>query len=112
MKSSQLIVPLIASLLWFAPAGAATPDQLSAIAGMGQLNGVALQCRYMDQMQRIKLTLVVHLPKQRVLGDWFEQATNDSFMNFMSNNSSCPDSQDFTQQVDAAIKQIELNFKQ
>ncbi len=112
MKSMKLTMSLIVSLCWFSPAQAASENQLSAIAAMGSLNGVALQCRYMDQMQRIKMTLVLHLPKQRELGDWFEQTTNNAFMDFMSKNLSCPDSEAFVEQVDAAIKTIEKTFKQ
>ena len=111
MKKLKIILPLITTVFWLSPAQSASESQLSAIEGMGQVNGVALQCRYMDQMQRIKMTLVLHLPKQRALGDWFEQTTNSSFMDFMSKGGSCPDSVSFAEQVDAAIKNIEIAFE-
>ncbi|MCK4708354.1 MAG: hypothetical protein KAU21_07040 [Gammaproteobacteria bacterium] len=108
----KYIVPLITALFWLSPVQSATDSQLSAIGDMGRLNGVALQCRYTEQMQRIKMTLVLHLPKQRALGEWFEQTTSTSFMDFMNKGSSCPDSQSFVEQVDTAIKKIEIVFKQ
>ncbi len=90
---------------------AATESQLSSIAELGRLNGVALQCQYVTQMQQIKQALVLNLPKQRALGEWFENKTNDSFMAFMKANASCPSAVNFMQQVNAAIITMETEFK-
>jgi hypothetical protein len=92
-------------------AQAASDSQLNAIADLGRLNGVALQCRYTTQMQQIKQALVLNLPKQRVLGEWFDNKTNDSFMAFMTTNASCPSATEFMQQVNAAIITLESEFK-
>ncbi len=92
-------------------AQAASDSQLESIADLGRLNGVALQCRYTTQMQQIKQALVLNLPKQRVLGEWFENKTNDSFMAFMTTNASCPSATEFMQQVNAAIITLESEFK-
>jgi len=108
----KLLIMLIVALFAVTSAQAATESQLNAIAKMGELNGVALQCRYLDQMQRIKMTLVLHLPKQRELGDWFESTTSSSFMDFMTKNSACPGAVPFVEQVDAAVIDIETTFKQ
>ena len=90
---------------------AASDSQLDSIAELGRLNGVALQCNYTTQMQQIKQALILNLPKQRALGEWFESKTNDSFISFMSNNSSCPSAVDFMQEVNAAIIVLESEFK-
>ena len=90
---------------------AATNTQLNSIAELGRLNGVALQCSYTTQMQQIKQALVLNLPKQRALGEWFENKTNDSFMAFMTTNASCPSVVDFMQEVNAAIITLESEFK-
>jgi hypothetical protein len=90
---------------------AATDSQLNSISDLGRLNGVALQCSYTTQMQQIKQALVLNLPKQRALGEWFENKTNDSFMAFMSTNASCPSAVDFMQEVNAAIITLESEFK-
>lgn len=92
-------------------ARAATDSQLNSIAELGRLNGVALQCSYTTQMQQIKQALVLNLPKQRALGQWFENKTNDSFMSFMTTNASCPSAVEFMQQVNAAIITMESEFK-
>ena len=93
-------------------AQAATESQLNSIADLGRLNGVALQCQYTTQMQQIKQALVLNLPKQRALGEWFENKTNDSFLAFMKDNASCPSAVDFMQEVNAAIIIMEAEFKQ
>jgi hypothetical protein len=90
---------------------AATESQLNSITDLGRLNGVALQCSYTTQMQQIKQALVLNLPKQRALGEWFENKTNDSFMAFMKTNASCPSAVDFMQEVNAAIIAMEAEFK-
>jgi len=90
---------------------AASDSQLQAIAEMGRLNGIALQCRLMPQMQRIKRELVLKLPKKRVLGDWFERKTNASFLAFMKNGNACPSAGDFDRQLQHVINQLESEFK-
>lgn len=112
MKNPLFLVPLLCALLWQSSARAATQSELDAISTMGELNGIALQCRYIEQMRRIKLSLVMHLPKQRELGDWFEHTTNNSFMDFMRKDAQCPTLQQFDEQLDAAIKEIAVTFKQ
>lgn len=89
----------------------ASDSQLDSIADLGRLNGVALHCHYTTQVQQIKQALVLNLPKQRALGEWFENKTNDSFMAFMSTNASCPSATEFMQQVNAAIITLESEFK-
>lgn len=86
-------------------------EQLSAISRLGELNGVALHCRYIEQMQSIKRLLLLNLPRQRELGLWFEQKTNAAFMSFINNEDSCPDLEAFTQQVKEAGTQLETAFK-
>lgn len=92
-------------------ARAATDSQLNAIAELGRLNGMALQCSYTTQMQQIKQALILNLPKKRALGEWFENKTNESFMSFMTTKASCPSVVEFMQQVNAAIITLEVEFK-
>lgn len=92
-------------------AQAASDTQLKAIVEMGRLNGIALQCRYLPQVQQIKRELVKNLPRQRALGDWFEQQTNESFMAFMQKNEACPAPFDFDGKLQQATKQLAQAFK-
>ncbi len=107
MRTAKITLALVLLMLLQAPATAATQEQrLDAIARMGELNGIALQCRYLDQMRRIKQVLIRHLPKQRALGEWFEKTTNDSFMGFMQSGEECPGLIEFEQDLDQASQRI------
>jgi len=85
-------------------------SQHATITRLGELNGVALQCRYFDQTQRIKQVLVANLPKRRELGLLFEDSTNSSFLAFMQRDDTCPSSVAFVRQVDSAVAHLEAAF--
>lgn len=105
------MLPLLWVLSGSSPAMAATESQLAAISALGELNGVALQCSYIEQMQQIKRALVLSLPKRRELGELFEQTTNRSFMGFMTDNSVCPEQHIYVEHVGQAIHTLESAFK-
>ncbi len=81
---------VIAVLL--APAALASDEdpRYAAVKGLGELNGVALQCKYVDQVRRMKSAVVANAPKERSFGLAFDQATNDAFLAFISNGEGCP----------------------
>ncbi len=106
MKKMFLLIAILLS----SQLNATTDEQRKAIENIGELNGVALQCSYIDKVRLIKLALVKNLPKQRILGQWFEDATNKSFMNFMETGQECPRIDQFSADVDASISQIEVEF--
>ncbi len=89
---------------------AATDEQLNSIKRMGELNGVALQCKYLAEMRRMKKALVAALPKRRQLGQTFDDVTNTSFLSFIQAKSVCPAEQQFVLDVDAAIAGLNLAF--
>jgi len=91
-------------------AGAATEEQLNSIKRMGQLNGVALHCKFLREARRMKLVLVAALPKRRQLGQTFDDSTNKSFLTFIQNRSVCPGQQQFTQEVDTAVANLNQAF--
>ncbi len=113
-KSKYFLVSLFSVLLLQTPfvvSAATSEEQLQAISEIGRLNGIALQCRFLPQVQRIKRELVLNLPKQRALGDWFEQKTNESFMGFMQKGEACPAVFDFDQSLQQAVVKLEEAFK-
>jgi hypothetical protein len=110
MRFSFSISVLCLGVLLAQSVRAETEDQHAAITMLGELNGVALQCRYFDQTQRIKHTLVANLPKRRELGLLFEDATNKSFLAFMQRDETCPGSADFVGQIDSAVGRLEAAF--
>jgi len=84
--------------------------QFDAIQQLGELNGVALNCRFLNETQRMKKALVLALPKRRQYGEAFDSATNTAFLKFIETQSTCPVEAAFSQQVDAAILTLESVF--
>ena len=82
----------------------------AALAGLGQLNGVALQCKYIDEMRRMKAAVVRNAPKERSFGLAFDQATNGAFLRFIEQQESCPHPEDFTRRVDQRIDVLRAVF--
>lgn len=111
MKFILILLPILSLATGPVFSQAASDSQLEVISRLGELNGVALQCQYNEQMQNIKRSLVLNLPKQRALGLWFEQSTNTAFMAFINNNSTCPDSQEFARHVAEARNRLETEFR-
>lgn len=104
MATKQLIL-LITMVLSFSTfqAGATTAGQLNSIKRMGQLNGVALHCKYFNEMRRMKQALIAVLPKRRQLGQTFDDVTNESFLSFIQNKLVCPVEEQFILKVNAAV---------
>jgi len=89
---------------------AATESQMASIRALGQINGVALSCQRLEQTQRMKQAVVSRLPKLRVLGDLFDQASNDAFLAFSAEGQLCPTKSIFNARVNAAIEVLNENF--
>ena len=85
---------------------------LAAIDRMSELNGVALACRFDDQMRRIKQALIGNLPKQRELGARFEEGTNAAFMRFVQAGEPCPSPARFESEVNLAVEQLRQAYAQ
>lgn len=101
---------LLALMLVLPAAWAISPAQQSAIERLGELNGIALQCRYQDETKRMKHAMVASSPKLRALGQFFEDSTQRAFLAFMEQRRTCPPAALFTLQVDQAIAGLEQAF--
>lgn len=95
---------------WQAAAVAVDDAQLNTIRRLGELNGVALHCKALDETQRMKRALVLNLPKRRQLGELFDHETNNSFMRFIEEGASCPSPAALNSQIDSAIEALEAAF--
>jgi len=84
--------------------------QREAVAGLGLLNGQALACRYLDEVRRMKQAVIAHAPQERVFGADFDKATNDGFLRFRSEGSTCPVPAVFAGRVDARIEALAASF--
>lgn len=90
-------------------AGEADP-RYGAVAGLGSLNGVALQCKYLDQVRRMKAAVVAHAPKERSFGLAFDDATNQSFLAFIREGRACPSHDTLERQVGHQIDAMQEAF--
>jgi len=97
----------LAALLISIQARAFTPEQHQTVIRLGELNGVALQCGQFDETRRMKKALIDGLPKLRALGQLFEEATHNAFVDFAKQGKTCPDATDLGQQIDAAIAALQ-----
>ena len=102
-------VPMLA--LWFSSAVFAADDpRYAAVKGLGELNGVALQCRYIDQVRRMKSAVVANAPKERSFGLAFDEATNEAFLAFIRDGESCPAQATLERQVGHQIDTMRAAF--
>ncbi len=92
-----------------APTLAADP-RYQAVDALGELNGLALQCKYIDQVRRMKAAVVDNAPKERSFGLAFDQATNRAFLEFNRAGGSCPGPDLMARRVDAAIETVRSVF--
>lgn len=82
----------------------------AAVEGLGALNGVALQCKYLDQVRRMKAAVVAYAPKERSFGLAFDQATNEAFLAFARNNEACPTHDGLEREVGHQIDRMATAF--
>lgn len=88
----------------------ATEARYAAVSALGSLNGVALQCRYLDAVRRLKFAVVEHAPKERSYGLAFESATNEAFLEFRREGATCPHPATFERRVDEAVTRLGAAF--
>ncbi len=110
MKAVLPILCFLTLCVWQTAALPISIEQSASIRKLAELNGVALHCKAFADTQRMKKALVLNLPKRRELGEFFDQQTNRSFLDFINNQAACPSPGDFTRQVDAAIRELETVF--
>lgn len=82
----------------------------AAVKGLGGLNGVALQCKYIDQVRRMKSAVVANAPKERSFGLAFDEATNGAFLAFIRDGKSCPTHATLERQVGHQIDAMRAAF--
>ncbi len=95
---------------WSLQAQAVSDQQYDSIRALGELNGVALHCKFINETRRMKRALVLALTKRKQLGDAFDSFTNDSFLAFIQENAECPEEAKFAVEVDKAIIALDAAF--
>lgn len=84
--------------------------RLQAIALLGELNGTALSCGYLDQTRRMKEAIIQNAPKERLYGFTFDKASNDGYLAFIRDDRVCPSLDSFVQSVDGQIAVLSAAF--
>ncbi len=97
-------------LLFSAAATAAEDPRYQAIKELGRLNGIALQCSYIDQVRRMKAAVVLNAPKERSFGLAFDEATNRSFLDFIEKQTVCPHPEAFERLVGHQVDAVQAVF--
>lgn len=100
-KLTWLTALLITSLGGGVHAAAADTLQ-QAVSELGTLNGIALACKQGALTARMREIMVDTVPKERAVGEVFEQATQASFLSFGTAGQDCPDGKSLAGQVDRA----------
>ncbi len=77
-------------------------DLQKAVTELGKLNGIALACKQGALSARLREAVIDLAPKERTIGEYFEQATNETFLSFGQNDEKCPDGKTLADQAAAA----------
>ncbi len=104
------IAAAIALLLAVCHAGADTDSRYAAVKALGNLNGIALNCKYLDQVKRMKAAVVETVPKERSYGLAFDEATNHGFLAIIRENRPCPSPARFEKKVGDGIDAMKQAF--
>ena len=97
-------------LTGFASIASAEDARYLSIKALGEVNGIALKCKYFDQVQRVKQSIIATVPKERVYGVAFETSSNDAFLAFIESRELCPGPAGFNRQVDERIEAMKEAF--
>jgi hypothetical protein len=93
----------------FAESPSAAPGE-AALSALGQLNGQSLACKQEALSARTRQIVIDVVPKERPLGEIFEQATSAAFLKQGTDGLSCPDSKTLSAQIEAQEKVLKLRF--
>lgn len=102
--------PAIALLMTVCHVGAEPDPRYDTVKALGSLNGVALNCKYLDQVRRMKSAVVESAPKERSFGLAFDEATNSAFLSMIDERRPCPSPAGFERTVDDGIEAMRKAF--
>ncbi len=108
-RTLPIISLFLALVPWPVQAGI-SESQLQRIDELGTLNGVALQCNQVELVQQMKLAIIYHVPKIAAMGDRFDDATNNSFLDFINSQSDCPAEPVLKLQVEQGVERLKEAF--
>lgn len=105
----KILAGMLLAVPMLAQAQTATPGA-AEVRALGRLNGEALACKQMALVDRIRIGVVHEAPKTREIGEIFEAATSERFLEMGQNKATCPDGRTLSQQVETAIQAMRAAF--
>lgn len=98
-----LALALAALPSWAADAGS------TALAAIGEINGVALACQQPAIVSRARNAVATTAPKTRANGETFENATNAAYLE-QGKGLACPDVATLVKRLNEAEKNLSTAF--
>lgn len=89
---------------------AGSEQRIEAVAALARLNGVALYCRHLDQVQDIKTAVTANVPPLPVYGATFEENTDKGFLSVAGGREDCPERGALAENIAGAIAEVEAVF--
>lgn len=114
-RNKLLSALLLAGLSWQVPLAAANDSANDSslqqtVSELGRLNGIALACNQPALTARAREIMIDTVPKERSIGEYFEQATQQSFLAYGSAGKTCPDGKALASQVDEVRGKLRRQF--
>ena len=111
VSTRGLAAGVLAALIPLSAIAASDADpRYAAVNAPGRLNGVALQCKYIDQVRHMKAAVVASAPKERSYGLAFDEATNEAFLAFIQDDAPCPSHAELARRVGHKVDAMNAAF--
>lgn len=111
VSARGLAAGVLAAVIPLSAIAASEADpRYTAVKALGRLNGVALQCKHIDQVRRMKAAVVASAPKERSYGLAFDEATNESFLAFIRDDATCPSRAELARRVGHKVDAMKAAF--
>ncbi|MCX7896249.1 MAG: hypothetical protein N2441_00025 [Rhodocyclaceae bacterium] len=99
-----LVCLVLTSSAWGEPVGGAE------VRALGLLNGEALACGQLALVERIRSHVVYEAAKTRAIGEIFEAATQERFLEMGKGERPCMDARTLAQQIEEAVAALKRAY--
>ncbi len=110
MKRTVIISTALALCALMMPAAAFADAQERAIQKLGEINGMALYCKRVSQVQSIRQAIVSIVPPLPEFAVYFEDATAKAFDDAIDKRRPCPVRGSLEIEVRAGVKRLRAAF--
>ena len=107
----KIAAPLLAlTLLALTHSSHATDEGTAAVSALGELNGIALDCKQPALVTRARNIIVTTAPKTRENGEIFEAASSAAYLE-QGKGASCPDVATLARLLEAGEQGLQSAFR-